>query len=97
MGKMSQEQVAFELQSLRDWELTSSGEIVKVFLFSDFVKAFHFMSQVAQRAEELNHHPEWTNVYGRVAVKLSTHSQGGLTELDFKLAAFMDEAADPLL
>lgn len=97
VNKMSIEQVEFELKSLKGWEVTSSEEIVKVFLFPDFGKAFYFMTQVAQRAEELNHHPEWTNVYGRVMVKLATHSQAGLTELDFRLAAFMDEVAAPLL
>jgi len=67
--------------------------IVREFRFSDFVTAFSFMAEMALIAERMNHHPEWTNVYGRVSVELSTHDAGGLTELDFKLARAMNTAA----
>lgn len=63
----------------------------KLFLFSNFNEAFGFMSRVALMAEKMNHHPEWFNVYNRVEVTLSTHDAGGVTELDVKLAKFMDE------
>ncbi len=62
----------------------------KSFMFSDFNQAFGFMSRVALVAEQMNHHPEWCNVYNRVDVVLSTHNAGGITELDFKLAQKMD-------
>lgn len=62
----------------------------KSFKFSDFNEAFGFMSRVALTAEQMNHHPEWFNVYNKVDVILSTHDAGGVTELDFKLAKFMD-------
>ena len=62
----------------------------KSFKFSNFNEAFGFMTRVALTAEKMDHHPEWFNVYNRVDVVLSTHDAGGVTELDFKLAKFMD-------
>ena len=67
--------------------------IARVFQFPDFVTAFAFMTETALIAERMNHHPEWSNVYGRVSVELSTHDAGGLTELDFELARAMNRAA----
>ena len=57
------------------------------FRFPDFVQAFGFMSSVALLAEKLDHHPEWSNVYGTVRIELTTHDSGGVTELDLQLAA----------
>jgi 4a-hydroxytetrahydrobiopterin dehydratase len=74
------------------WSLRA-GKLHKVFLFRDFAEAFGFMAAVAVAAERLNHHPDWTNVYRRVEVNLVTHDAGGVTELDFALAARMDELA----
>ncbi len=65
----------------------------KDFRFANFVAAWGFMSQAALRAEKMNHHPEWFNVYNRVEVTLTTHDAGGLSELDVKLAQFMDKIA----
>jgi 4a-hydroxytetrahydrobiopterin dehydratase len=67
--------------------------LVKTFLFKDFRQAFAFMTKVADDAEELNHHPEWSNVYRTVKVRLITHDTDGLTELDVELARRMDKAA----
>jgi 4a-hydroxytetrahydrobiopterin dehydratase len=67
--------------------------IVKTFTFVTFNQAFGFMARVALKAEALDHHPEWFNVYNRVDVLLATHDAGGVTDLDLALAAFMDEAA----
>lgn len=67
--------------------------IFRSFKFADFNQAFGFMTRVAIRAEQLDHHPEWFNVYNRVEVTLTTHDADGLTELDVTLARFMDEAA----
>ena len=64
----------------------------KNFTFKNFNEAFGFMSRVALKAEAMNHHPEWFNVWNRVEVTLSTHDAGGLTELDIELATFMDAA-----
>ncbi|MEL6643058.1 MAG: 4a-hydroxytetrahydrobiopterin dehydratase [Pseudomonadota bacterium] len=67
--------------------------LTKTFQFEDFVEAFGWMSQMAIRAEKLNHHPEWSNVYRTVEVLLTTHDVDGLSELDLKLARAMDKAA----
>ncbi|MDJ1009125.1 MAG: 4a-hydroxytetrahydrobiopterin dehydratase [Paracoccaceae bacterium] len=68
--------------------------LFKEFRFGNFVAAWGFMSQAALRAEKMNHHPEWFNVYNRVEVTLTTHDAGGLSELDVKLAQIMDKLAD---
>jgi 4a-hydroxytetrahydrobiopterin dehydratase len=73
------------LSSLPAWSFHEDG-IQKEFTFSNFVAAFGFMSQVAILAEKANHHPEWSNVYNRVSIRLSTHDAGGLTDKDFDLA-----------
>jgi 4a-hydroxytetrahydrobiopterin dehydratase len=83
------------LETLPAWRV-AEGErdaIARSFKFADFNAAFGFMSRVALMAEKLDHHPEWFNVYNRVDVVLTTHDAGGVTELDVKLAKFMDEAA----
>lgn len=67
--------------------------IQRSFKFADFNVAFGFMARVAIRAEQLDHHPEWFNVYNRVDVTLATHDADGVTELDVILASFMNEAA----
>jgi 4a-hydroxytetrahydrobiopterin dehydratase len=73
-------------------EWTRKGDhIVREFGFPDFTRAFGFMTQVALRAEAMNHHPEWSNVWNKVVVRLSTHEAGGLSELDFSLAEQIDK------
>jgi 4a-hydroxytetrahydrobiopterin dehydratase len=82
------------LARLNGWsEAEGRDAITKKFVFKDFKQAFAFMTKVADVAEELNHHPEWFNVYKTVDVTLSTHDAGGLTELDVKLAEAMDRLA----
>ena len=72
---------------LADWTLEEGGHaITRRFVFRDFNAAFGFMAQVALHAERHDHHPEWSNVYNRVDVRLTTHDTGGLTERDFTLA-----------
>lgn len=68
--------------------------ITKTFKFKTFSEAFGFMTRVALYAEKSNHHPEWSNIYSRVTVTLTTHDAGGITELDIKLATFMEAVAD---
>ncbi len=67
--------------------------LTRSYHFSDFTLAFGFMTSVALKAEQMNHHPEWFNVYNKVEVTLTTHDAGGVTALDLKLAAFMDKVA----
>lgn len=76
------------------WKIEEDGKaICRTFRFEDFAAAFGFMAEIALAAEKLDHHPEWTNVWNRVSVRLTTHDAGGLTELDFLLAATMDRVA----
>ena len=65
----------------------------KVYKFADFKSAFAFMTQVAMKAEQMDHHPEWFNVYNTVDVTLTTHDAGGVTTLDKEMAEFMEEVA----
>ncbi|MCR9149882.1 MAG: 4a-hydroxytetrahydrobiopterin dehydratase [Rhodobacteraceae bacterium] len=67
--------------------------IRKTYQFRNFVEAFGFMAKVALVAEKMNHHPEWSNVYRKVDVVLTTHDAGGLTDLDVTLAQRMEELA----
>ena len=92
--KLDPGSIAEQLENLAGWSLSQDGEAIsKQFVFANFRAAFGFMTEVALAAEKLDHHPEWSNVYRRVDVRLTTHSASGLTELDFKLAHYMDEAA----
>ena len=78
------------------WSLEADGKAMrKTYEFRNFVQAFGFMSQCALWAEKLNHHPEWSNVYKTVEVRLTTHDTGGLSDLDARLAQKMDEIAGP--
>lgn len=82
------------LARLSGWsEVSGRDAITRKFVFKDFSQAFGFMTRVALAAEQMNHHPEWFNVYKTVEVTLSTHDAGGVTELDFKLAEMMDKLA----
>lgn len=75
------------LTGLSGWVYDEARDaIAKRFSFADFVTAFGFMTQVALEAEKMNHHPEWTNVYRHVDIRLTTHDAGGVSELDFALA-----------
>lgn len=70
---------------------TENNQLVRTFEFDDFVQAFSFMTRVAMLAEKMNHHPEWTNIYNRVIIRLSTHDAGNMiTAKDHKLAEAID-------
>lgn len=69
-----------------------AAAVKKTFEFKDFTAAFAFMTKVALHAEKMNHHPEWSNVYNKVSVVLTTHDQGGLSEKDEKLSKLIDES-----
>lgn len=82
------------LAGLSGWvEVSGRDAISKSFKFADFNTAFGFMTRVAIKADQMDHHPEWFNVYSKVDVTLSTHDAGGVTEKDVALAKFMDGAA----
>lgn len=79
---------------LSNWTLLPNRDaIARSYQFKDFKSAFAFMTQCAMHAEEMNHHPEWLNVWNRVEVTLSTHDSGGLTQRDIELARAMDHCS----
>ena len=82
------------LAELPDWRLVEGRDaIARTLRFEDFNAAFGFMTRVALMADKMDHHPEWSNVYARVEIVLTTHDSGGVTELDLALAKFIDAAA----
>jgi 4a-hydroxytetrahydrobiopterin dehydratase len=82
------------LSGLRDWRYDEGrGGIARSLRFADFGEAFAFMTRVALEAEKADHHPDWTNVWNRVDIFLTTHSAGGLTARDIALARRIDELA----
>ena len=79
------------------WQLlTERNAMSRTFLFANFEAAFRFMQGCAVYAEQIDHHPEWLNVWNRVEVVLTTHSAGGLTQLDLQLAQWMDQTASAI-
>ena len=79
---------------LPEWLVDHSAqELGRVFVFKDFKSAFEFMTLCANFAEELDHHPDWSNSWNKVSVRLSTHSMKALTELDITMACAMDQFA----
>jgi 4a-hydroxytetrahydrobiopterin dehydratase len=81
------------IAQLSGWSaVTGRDAIAKTYKFADFNAAFGFMARVALVAEKMDHHPEWSNIYNRVEVVLTTHDAGGVTQKDIDLARFMDGA-----
>ena len=90
--------VAETLKDLPLWRASTGDRpaIERRLMFKDFNAAFGFMTRVALMADKMDHHPEWSNVYNRVSVVLTTHDAGGVTGLDIKMARFIDEAAQSM-
>ena len=87
------------VKQLDGWMVCTNGDqpaLEKTFVFSGFNAAFGFMSRLALEAERANHHPEWQNVYNKVCIRWTTHSSGGVTSLDLKLAQKSDKIAGEL-
>jgi 4a-hydroxytetrahydrobiopterin dehydratase len=78
------------LENLTHWQFNNNG-IEKKFEFKNFTQALGFMVQVGILAEKANHHPEWSNVYNKVNIRLTTHSANGLTDKDFELAGKIEQ------
>ncbi len=82
------------LASIKGWKKVRGRDAIqKSFKFSDFNEAWGFMTRVAMAAEKADHHPEWSNVYNKVEIVLSTHDAGGLSEKDVALAKIIDSLA----
>ena len=90
--RLTDAEIAARLEGLPGWSL-QAGKLHKAFAFKDFVEAWGFMSAVALVAESMGHHPEWSNVWSRVTVDLTTHDAGGISALDFDLAGRMEGIA----
>jgi 4a-hydroxytetrahydrobiopterin dehydratase len=88
--KLTETEVKERLSEVQGWTL-QGGKLHRAFECKDFVAAFGTMTRVALVAEAMNHHPEWFNVWNKVVIDLNTHSVGGISELDFKLAGKINE------
>ena len=86
-------QIEAALRGLPGWSL-AEGKLHRELRFPNFQQAFAFMAEAALHAEKLDHHPEWSNVYGKIVIDLVTHDAGGITELDLELARRMSAIRD---
>ena len=88
---LSQAEREDALEGLPEWDFDEGRDaILRSFVFADFVEAFGFMTRVALLAEKADHHPEWSNVWNRVEIALTTHDAGGLSHRDIELAESID-------
>ena len=87
--KLSKEAIEAKLAERSGWKV-ENGKLHRELQFADFNEAWGFMNRVALYAEQMGHHPEWFNVYRTVRIDLATHDAGGITDLDFALAAKID-------
>jgi 4a-hydroxytetrahydrobiopterin dehydratase len=90
--RLTDAQLRDALDRLDGWRV-EDGRLARDLEFDDFIQAFGFMTSVALVAQQLDHHPDWTNVYNRVSIQLHTHDRGGITGRDTELAARIDALA----
>jgi 4a-hydroxytetrahydrobiopterin dehydratase len=93
--KLSDEAIQQALGDLPGWAV-ANGKLHRDYKFADFAHAFGFMATAAPSIEKADHHPEWSNVYNRVAVDLTTHDSGGITQADLDLAVLLEKIASKL-
>jgi 4a-hydroxytetrahydrobiopterin dehydratase len=94
LSRLTSLQASALLRKAPLWKISADGQSIhRSLTFSDFNHAFGFMTRVAIYADKLDHHPNWSNVYNSVDIKLSTHDVNGLTVRDFDLARFIDSIA----
>ncbi|HEY3595904.1 MAG TPA: 4a-hydroxytetrahydrobiopterin dehydratase [Paraburkholderia sp.] len=94
ISKLTSNARAKHLGELRGWQTVAGRDAIERHLkFADFNEAFGFMTRVAIKAQEMNHHPEWSNVYNKVDITLTTHEANGVTIRDIELARFIDDVA----
>ena len=93
--KLDASAITQAINTLGDWQISDDGiGLEKTFQFTNFNAAFGFMSRVAIAADKADHHPEWSNVYNKVHLRWTTHSEGGISNLDVKLAGLCNAFAD---
>ncbi len=93
--QLSEEERADALDALDEWDYDEARDaIARTFTFDDFSEAFAFMARVALLAEKNDHHPEWSNVWNRVEILLTTHDAGGLSHRDVAMARAIDALVD---
>ena len=93
--KLNESAITQAINTLGDWQISDDGiGLEKTFQFTNFNAAFGFMSRVAMAADKADHHPEWSNVYNKVHLRWTTHSEGGISNLDVKLAGLCNAFAD---
>lgn len=93
--QLTQEERAAALDVLDEWEYDEARDAIsRQFLFTDFSEAFAFMTRVALLAEVMDHHPEWSNVWNRVDIVLTTHDAGGLSDRDVRMAQAIERLLD---
>lgn len=85
LTRLTDDEITSQLAKLPGWAM-AEGKLARSCRFADFSEAFAFMTRVALAAESQDHHPEWSNVWSRVDIALTTHDAGGITERDFRLA-----------
>ena len=90
MKPLTELQIRSKLQELEGW-LYEDNTLHTTFEFDDFKDAFSAMTRIAFEAERLNHHPDWSNVYNKLQISLSTHDAGGITENDFEFAQIIND------
>ena len=93
MKKLTDFEIARKLESLEDWDFYDNA-LHTDFEFDNFKDCMSAMNRIAFECEALNHHPEWTNIYNTLDIKLTTHDANGVTLLDFKLASIINEIVE---
>ncbi len=88
--RLDENEIITGLETIADWSV-DDDKLFREFTFPRFIEAFGFMASVATVAEKQDHHPEWSNVYNRVRIHLTTHEAGGITENDFGLARSINQ------
>lgn len=84
--KLASQELNAAMEKLPSWKVNSQERLERELKFKNFPEAFSFMTRVAFEAEQMNHHPDWSNSYNRVKIELTTHDAGGITENDLELA-----------
>jgi 4a-hydroxytetrahydrobiopterin dehydratase len=92
---LTEAEILSALESLPEWK-TTGNKLHREYRFADFIHAFGFMATAAIAIEKMNHHPEWSNVWNRVSVDLTTHDSGGITSRDIDLAMLLEGLAAKL-